>query len=99
MVEPRGSPLVVEDVRKGWYHKPEPYRQAFMAWMRSEGMDPNETRRVEVHLMDTPFAVATVYVRDEQGQKMIDRQREEFVLGEEMVLLSSLPPADDTCRE
>lgn len=86
------DPILVEDAHEGWRRtRSQGYRDVVMAWMRSEGIRPEDTRRIEVYLVDTPFARVTSYVR-ENGGIVWNAHREEPEMAVETVLLRSLPP-------
>jgi hypothetical protein len=57
------------------------YYDRLVAWLRSEGFDEKITHRVEVYLLDVPFAKVFQYVHN--GADSVVRT----------ALLSSLPPA------
>jgi hypothetical protein len=88
-------PYVVVDVHannsKGEYY---PY-ESFLAWMRSEGLDPEDGRRCEVYQGLRPYAVLTLFKRNEDGSKVVDRAVEEFETYTKRVQLSSLPPSKE----
>lgn len=72
--------------------RPE-WNESVCDWMRTEGMDPNRTQAVEVYLVDTPHAVVTEYVTDDQDRMMIDPNDSDRVWTQTYTrVLSSYPP-------
>ena len=90
--------LLVEDAHGAWHDKHPAYRNAVTAWMRSEGIDPTGVRRIEVFLVDTPFAKVTTYVRHESGGIVWHAGTDDPEMTESAVLLSSLPPLPESGR-
>lgn len=88
--------LLVEDAHGEWHDKHPAYRDAVTAWMRSEGIDPVEARRIEVFLVDTPFAKITTYVRHESGAIVFPAGTDVPEMTESTVVLSSLPPLPES---
>ena len=87
------APLLVEDAHEEWWRtRTQAYRDTVNAWLASEGIDVTDLKRVEVYLIDVPFARLTFHVRDEQGRAVVDQAREALVTHTETRLLSSLPP-------
>lgn len=69
-----------------------PWHGDFLAWMRAEGMNPNDARRVEVFVVDCPFARVTTYALTVDGKRIANDAGDELVTVEETMLVSSLPP-------
>ncbi|MGS2645863.1 hypothetical protein [Streptosporangium sp. G12] len=69
-----------------------PWHGELLAWMLAEGMAPNDTRRVEVFVVDCPFARVTRYALTENGKRIANDAGDELVTVEETMLVSSLPP-------
>ena len=64
------DPLAVYDVREGSYQY-EGFA-AFRRWAAAQGMDINETYRIEIHSPSAPFARVFTYDRDKQGRRHLD---------------------------
>ncbi len=62
------EPIWVGDVHDSqtW---PPPNLSEVLGWARSEGINANETYRIEVYLLDCPFARVYEYDRDENGTR------------------------------
>lgn len=59
-----------------FYERPGPYREEVRAWLRANGVDPNEVicgRDVEVVLLDAPAIVREEWARGEDGRRWADR--------------------------
>lgn len=69
-----------------------PY-DTFLDWLRSEGISPEEARRCEVYRGLRPYAVVTMYRKNDDGSKVLDRTAFRFVTYTKRVTLSSLPPS------
>lgn len=71
------QPLMVSDVRdEAWYEvlKANPgYLDAMTAWLRANGVDPDDTYRWELYLLDCPFVRVFAYDRDEMGRRRWQR--------------------------
>jgi hypothetical protein len=103
------APLQVFDVRDDdlWYglKGQKAYCDTLRAWLRANGIEPWETYRWELYLLDTPFLKVFTYARDDQGKLRFrpvedaeERQRTgRWWLPVErepfLVPVSSLPPA------
>lgn len=70
-----------------------PAYQAFLAWLRSEGIKPEDAKRCEVYDGKPPYAVMTMYETDAKGVKVWDEISEECVTYTDITRLSSLPPS------
>ncbi|MFD9950902.1 hypothetical protein ACFWYW_59195 [Nonomuraea sp. NPDC059023] len=81
------EPLIVYDCSsRQWHGNPD-----VLAWMRAEGLDPEQAYRLEVYLVDCPSARVYEYDRNEAGERYLvgdDAARREPY----DVILSSLPP-------
>ncbi|MFN2636841.1 MAG: hypothetical protein ABR585_07440 [Gemmatimonadaceae bacterium] len=101
------EPIYVSDVRDDgyWYGAADdrPYFDTLRAWMRDQGVEPNDTYRLEVYLLDVPFVKVHAYARDEDGDFRFgcrdeaghhahDGQCQLVKLDPYVVILSSLPP-------
>ncbi len=75
-----------------------PWHGEFLAWMRSQGMDPAATHLVEVYVVDCPFARISVYAKDGQGRSILAEDGESYVKHVERVPLSSLPPLPEVSQ-
>lgn len=73
-----------------------PWHADLLVWMRDQGMNPTETRRIEVFNGDHPFARVTMYVRGHDGHRVIDETGEDLVTATETMPVSSLPPLPPT---
>lgn len=87
------QPYLVVDARTNQGQADTPPYQAFLTWLRSEGIDPDKGRRCEVYEGSPPYAVLTMFTFDDKGAKVVDEARMEYVTRVETVTLSSLPPA------
>jgi hypothetical protein len=88
------APLLVEDAGEEWWRTRTPeYRATMTAWLASQGIDVADLMRIEVYLLDTPFARLVVRVRGEDGKLLTNPAREAILHRTETVLLSSLPPS------
>lgn len=77
------------------HRKNAPPYQAFLDWLKAEGVDPEQAQRCEVFEArdgKPPYAVMTMYEVDEAGRKVVDEVAEEFTTYTDIVTLSSLPP-------
>lgn len=73
-----------------------PQYQAFLAWLRSEGIVPEQAKRCEVFAAcdgKPPYAVVSMYELDEKGVRVWDEVTEEAATYTDIVTLSSLPPS------
>ena len=73
-----------------------PQYQAFLAWLRSEGIVPEQAKRCE--LFDAcdgkpSYAVVTMYELDGQGVRVWDEVTEQAATYTDIVTLPSLPPS------
>ncbi|MFD9950965.1 hypothetical protein ACFWYW_59350 [Nonomuraea sp. NPDC059023] len=82
------EPLVVYDCSsRQWHGDPE-----VLAWMRAEGLDPDQVYRLEIYLVDCPSARVYEYATV-QGARILVPAREEYLRRKPYdVILSSLPP-------
>jgi hypothetical protein len=87
------EPLFVEDANEEWWVRSQAYRDKVNAWLASEGIDVAELVRVEVYLVDTPFAQLVFRVRDGDGKLAVNEAGDGMLTRSETALLSSLPPA------
>lgn len=75
-----------------WLIRPEAYREEVRAWLRANGIDPNNVtlrRDVEVVVLDGPAIVRREYVRDPAtGRIRIDRTADDAVTAEVHSLLT-----------
>lgn len=92
------EPLAVYDAneRGGPYDRCSlDWRWELNDWLASNGVDSHVTDRVEIFLLDAPFATIYQIDPDERGRAVFDPQtggakrREPF-----RVMLNSLPPAE-----
>lgn len=71
------------------------WKRELHEWLCSNGVDSNVTDRIEIFLLDAPFATIYQIEPDESGRPVFDpatghaRRREPF-----RVMLNSLPPAE-----
>jgi hypothetical protein len=84
--------LVVDAVSDRGKADTAPY-QAFLDWLRSEGIDPEKGTRCEVYEGDPPYAIVTLFELDEEGHAVVDELTDSCVTYTDIVTLSSLPPA------
>lgn len=73
-----------------------PAYQEFLAWLRFEGITPEQAKRCEVYEArdgKPPYAIMSLYQVDEHGVRIYDEVSEEFVTYTDIVTLSSLPPS------
>ena len=87
------DPLIVFDATdRDWAKTAEQWEQT-CEWAYEQGIDPNETHRIEVYLIDAPFARVYQFAMTADGLRYIDdatgktAERKPFD-----VLLSELPP-------
>lgn len=91
------KPYLVIDARLG-RDKDEshyPY-DAFLTWLRAEGVDPEKGIRCEVYEGrdgKPPYAIVHLFEVDEDGRKVLDEVADEYVTYTDIVTLSSLPPS------
>lgn len=71
------------------------YYQRLIAWLRSEGFDEQVTHRVEVYLLDAPFARVHQWCTDERGRISVNEAGDDALTVVRTALLSSLPPAKE----
>lgn len=65
-----------------------------LAWLRSEGIDPDTTRRVEVYLEeDGLYAEVTSFGHDERAHE-VTASSDERVISKRRQGVSSVPPAE-----
>ncbi len=66
------APLHVSDVHDdSWWETwttDRAYREATQDWLRANGVEPDDTYRWELYLLDTPFLKVFTYDRDHNGQ-------------------------------
>jgi hypothetical protein len=86
------EPLLIEDAHEEWWVRPQAYRDMVNAWLASESIDVADLVRVEVYLVDAPFARLTFRVRDEDGKLAVNEAGDGMLTRSETALLSSLPP-------
>ena len=87
------EPLLVEDANEEWWRTRTPgHRGAVSAWLASEGIDAADLTRVEVYLVDAPFAWLVFHVRGKDGKCLVNETGDGVLTRLETVLLSSLPP-------
>ncbi|MEV4246985.1 hypothetical protein AB0J63_26675 [Streptosporangium canum] len=96
MTAPTLKPLVVFDSADNTYWNrasaDAAWYDSLLGWVRQHGIDPPNTYRLEVYLLDCPFARVYEFDLDKDGRKYVagsDYARRE----PRDVLLSSLPPA------
>ena len=63
-----------------------------LEWLEREGGDPMRVHRVEVYLLDVPFAKVWEYVIDADGLPKVNEAGDDAESTARTVLLSSLPP-------
>lgn len=93
------QPLAIYDARKVSYHKWPHWREA-EEWLHNQGIIgflPEEPRsgtyRVEIWLIDTPFARCFRYALDDRGRMYADPERDDVAVRDpEDLLLRELPP-------
>ena len=91
-----GEPVAVFDAHDDdWCNLAAEERTKVWTWMVEEGLDPGEVFRLEVFLIDCPFARVHEYDRDDEGCLRVEdaSPRRIAVRPPRDVLLSSLPPA------
>lgn len=59
------EPLAVHDVQGSW---PPPNLNDFLAWAREQSIEPNDTYRIEIYLLDCLFARVFQFDKDEHGK-------------------------------
>lgn len=89
MIAPALEPLAVFDARdESWRGDHQT-----LAWFRSEGIDPNQVHRLEVYLLDCPFARVYEFVTL-NGARFFVAERDEYLRRDPYdVILASLPPS------
>jgi hypothetical protein len=89
------EPLAVYDVHEdGWEQLTAQEQYQVRLWVVEQGMDPGDIFRLEVFLIDCPFARVYEFDRDEDGSLRVEDQPpwDFAVRPPRDVLLSSLPP-------
>lgn len=67
------EPVAVYDVQdEGWWLPAN--LTDFLQWLRHHGINPDDTYRIEIHLLDTLFARVYQYDRDEHGRFFLDEE-------------------------
>jgi hypothetical protein len=87
------EPLWVGDANsREWYRffGSEQWRH-LVDWLRSEGFDEGITHRVEIFLLDAPFARIHHYIPNERGYPRLNDTRDDVLSKVTTILLSSLP--------
>lgn len=93
------APLYVSDVRDDayWYSVDKGQGDTLRAWLRGNGLEPDDIYRFEVYLCDTLFAKVYTYARDEHGRFQVEGdglvEREPF-----LAPLDSMPPGSPENR-
>ncbi len=71
-----------------------PAWQALLAWMRTQHIDPDQTRRLEVYdLHGTWYAKTVEYTPARRGGRLVDPAAEDHVTHTSTYVLNSPPPA------
>ncbi|MGW4663203.1 hypothetical protein [Streptosporangium sandarakinum] len=89
------EPLVVYDAGDDTYQQRigTPWHDQLLAWARSNGITPDDVTRLEVYLLDAPFARVYEYALDENGRRYLTNDGNDHARREPYnVLLTSLPP-------
>lgn len=89
------EPLAVYDVHEdAWDRLTAQEKYRVRMWIVEQGLDPGDIVRLEVYLIDCPFARVHEFDRDENGNLRVEDlpPREIAVRPPRDVLLSSLPP-------
>jgi hypothetical protein len=91
------TPVQVSDVRDdAWFGtlRDRPgYLKAMNEWLIAHDINPYDTYRWELYIIDAPFLKVFTYVRDEKGRILFDQEAREPVKQTPFtVLVSSLPP-------
>ncbi|MEU8151758.1 hypothetical protein [Nonomuraea sp. NPDC048901] len=91
------KPYLVVDTRtsSGKDKSHHPY-EAFLKWLRAEGIDPEKGNRCEVYEGrdgKPPYAIVHLFEVDADGRKIFDEVTGEAVTYADIVALSSLPPS------
>lgn len=109
MSEATPEPLAVYDASdaESWPRQ-VPDLELFLQWARDQGIEPNNTYRIEIHLIDDcPFARVFQFGRDDSGARpcVVDHDhRSDFARCEPArpapfdVPISSMPPAGPFAR-
>lgn len=85
------GPLAVWDCHSRRYGE---IRDPVCAYLASQGLPIDPAYRVEVYLVDVPFARCFTYAEDEQGRRYVDPQTGEAAVREPYDRpLTALPPA------
>lgn len=94
MTAPTLDPIVVLDVNDWHPWPPDDFREQVCAWLRRHNVDPKYVHRVEVYLLDAPFARVHQYDTDANGTVKLDPDDPDDVakLAPFDVLLRELPP-------
>lgn len=84
------TPLAVWDVHnRSWAHNWRPV----MEYLESQGIPVDDTYRVEVYLLDMPFARVFTYAENERGWRYVDPATGDAAVNDPYdVLLTALPP-------
>lgn len=84
------APLAVYDVHEdNWIGLTGPERSRMCGWLREQGIEPNDTRRVEIYLLDCLFARVVAYAT---MSEVPGGHGCEFVTRTYTVGISSMPP-------
>ncbi|MFI7691762.1 hypothetical protein ACIBQ6_22025 [Nonomuraea sp. NPDC049655] len=86
------KPRLVVDAKDAYERVLTPEYQTVLWWMRTEGLVPENIKRIEVYGSRRPCATLTVYERDGDGRLVYDPVTWQAVTHMERVRLSSLPP-------
>lgn len=85
------APLAIYDAHEdNWIGLAGPERNRMCGWMREQGIEPNDTRRVEIYLLDCLFARVVAYATNADGDHY--GHGCEFATRTYTVGISSMPP-------
>lgn len=87
------EPISVFDVRDDeWRDRTTEEHEALADWLRDQGVDPEESVRVEIHQDKGLFARVTQFHRDADGNLMVDYERNEAKRAAPFDVSISQPP-------
>ncbi|MEV7805039.1 hypothetical protein AB0O28_19020 [Microbispora sp. NPDC088329] len=69
--------------------------RSFLAWMRGQRMNPNQTRRIELYDLDgTWFARTVEYTQARQGGRLLDPATRDWVTHTSTYVIAGPPPSE-----
>jgi hypothetical protein len=86
------KPYLVMDAVEDRHWGETPQYKILLDWCRSENIEPEGCRRVEVYADHPQYALVTVYSLNEQNRRIVDEATESYVTHVVRVSLRTLPP-------